>query len=118
MTDTTPETPATEPLVVEMRKGDKFVNVHIAESEEANLADPSYQLFLMKNLVKEMVGHKAIKVPLSDAELRRLATRKAYDLVKTAELFDHAYLASELGISVEEAVKVADLAAAATVVIN
>lgn len=117
MTDTTPETPATEPLIIEMRKGDKFVRVHVAVEEEPNLADSSFQILVMKSLTKGMIANKAISVPLSDAELRRLATKKAYDLVKTAEALDHGYLASELDISVEDAVKVADLAAAATVVI-
>lgn len=113
MTDNAPENPVPDDLYVEMRKGDKFVRVMI--TDEKNLADPSFQSFVMKSLTTGMINHKAIKVPLPEAELRRLAARKASELVKTAELLAHGFLADELGISVEDAAKVAELAAAATV---
>lgn len=118
MTDTTPETPADDRLFIEMRKGDKFVRVYVGEEEEPNLADASFQQLVMKSLTKGMIASGSIKIPLSDAELRQLAQRKAYELIKTAEHIDHGLLASELGISVDDATKVADLIVAAIPVIN
>lgn len=118
MTDTTPETPADDRLFIEMRKGDKFVRVYVGGEEEPNLSDASFQQLVMKSLTKGMIASGAVRVPLSDVELRQLATRKAYDLIKAAEHIDHGSLAAELGISVEDATKVAALTAAATPFIN
>jgi len=119
MTDTPAETPIEETLTIEMRRGDKFVRAELDPESEAHLGEASAQQAIMRQLVRGMVAHGAVKIPLPDAELRNLAVRSIRELISSyAAGMTPEYLADDLNVTVEEATKVSGYIAAATVTVQ
>lgn len=105
---------STEPLTIEMRRGDQFVNIVI--EDDSNLRDPSYNLSLMSALNSGMAAHGAIWPPMTEDQLREYALDYARRLVSGQQMSpDQAMV--HYGVSYEEGVRIAELATTATVVI-